>query len=141
LRCFFHRLHEAENGGPLLKSILLVLSCSFMIVLGQVLWKIAIDEKGGLFDKNLTLFHNVTALLSSPYMLSGILIYFVATVFWMYLLGKFEYSFIYPLFSMTYIISFIFASLVFHESITAYKIIGVVLIMAGVFFIARGGSN
>jgi drug/metabolite transporter (DMT)-like permease len=125
----------------LLKSILLVLSCSFMIVLGQVLWKIAIDEKGGLIDKNLTLFHNVTALLSSPYMLSGILIYFVATVFWMYLLGKFEYSFIYPLFSMTYIISFIFASLVFHESITAYKIIGVVLIMAGVFFIARGGSN
>jgi drug/metabolite transporter (DMT)-like permease len=124
-----------------LKAILLVLVCTFMIVAGQVLWKIAIDKNGGLINKDFTIFHNAINLISSPYMFGGIFIYILATVFWMYLLGRYEYSYIYPMFSMSYIISFFFASFLFNESITIYKIIGVLLIIAGVFFVAKGGSN
>lgn len=112
---------------------------SFLITLGQVLWKIALDKNGGLYNKSIPLVQNLTNVFLSPFMLSGFLIYGVATVFWMYLLGKYEYSFIYPLFSMTYIFSFLFAFFLFGETIGMYKIAGVGLIIAGIICITRMG--
>jgi len=72
-------------------AILSALVCSVLIVVGQVLWKVAIDKNGGLINHDYTIGKNLFNYLFSPYMVSGILIYIVATVFWMYLLGKYEY--------------------------------------------------
>jgi drug/metabolite transporter (DMT)-like permease len=71
-------------------------------------------------------------------MLSGFVVYFFATAYWVYLLGKYQYSYIYPLTSMVYLISFIFAIFVFKENVNIYRWIGVVLIIAGVISINHG---
>jgi len=110
---------------------------SLLITLGQVLWKIAINRNGGLVNNNYTIIQNISNIFGSPYMILGLIIYAIATLFWMYLLGKYQYSYIYPLFSMTYIFSFLFAAFLFGESIGATKIIGVGLIVIGIFSIAR----
>jgi drug/metabolite transporter (DMT)-like permease len=120
-----------------MKAFLFVLSCSFLIVSGQVLWKIAIDNNDGLINSKYSVVQNVWNLLTSPYMLSGLFIYMFATVFWMYLLGKYDYSFIYPLFSITYVLSFIFAYFLFNETITLYKVIGVMFIILGVIITSK----
>ena len=122
----------------MMRAILLVLLFSFLIVTGQVLWKLAIDKNGGLINSDSTNIQNIFNLLSSPYMLSGVVIYMCATVFWMYLLGEYEYSFIYPMSSMTFVMSLFFASYVFDEEITLFKIIGVLIIMLGVFIVTKG---
>ena len=122
----------------MIRAVLLVLLFSFLIVTGQVLWKLAIDKNGGLINSDSTNIQNILNLLLSPYMLSGVVIYMCATVFWMYLLGEYEYSFIYPMSSMTFVMSLFFASYVFDEEITLYKIIGVLVIMLGVFIVTKG---
>lgn len=124
-----------------MKALILASTCSFLIVVGQVLWKIAIDKNGGLINGDHTIAQNILNLIFSPYMLSGFFIYMLATIFWIYLLGKYQYSYIYPMLSMTFIISFLFAVFLFNESISTYKIIGVLLITIGVLFIARGGIS
>ena len=120
-----------------MRALILVISCSTLIVLGQILWKIAIDSNGGLLNSKYSILQNVYNLAASPYMLIGILIYMFATIFWMYLLGEYEYSFIYPLFSFTYILSIIFGSVLFNEVITIYKIIGISFIIAGIIIIFK----
>lgn len=122
-----------------MKAIIFAFTCSLLIVTGQVLWKVAIDKNGGLINSKYTIIENILNVGASYYMLSGILIYLIATVYWMYLLGRYEYSYIYPLFSMTYIISIIFAAVFFNESITLFKVIGVLFIITGVVIIAKYG--
>lgn len=119
-----------------LKAVGLALLCAFMITTGQVLWKIAIDRNGGLVNSKLSIIDNISLLLFSPYMISGIVIYGIATIFWMYLLGRYEYSYIYPMMAITYIISFLYAMILFKETIGLEKIVGVVLIITGIIFIS-----
>ena len=122
-----------------MRVILYVFICSLLIVTGQVLWKIALDANGGGINSKYNIGDNIFNLMTSPYMIGGIFIYILATIYWMYLIGEYEYSLIYPMFSMTYIISFVYASLLFDESISIYKILGVLLIIAGVVLIAKFG--
>jgi uncharacterized membrane protein len=119
-----------------LKAVGLALLCAFMITTGQVLWKIAIDGNGGLVNSKLSITHNISNLLFSPYMISGIVVYCIATIFWMYLLGRYEYSYIYPMMAITYIISFLYAMILFKETIGLEKMVGVVLIIIGIIFIS-----
>lgn len=121
-----------------MKAIFLAAIGSFLITLGQVFWKIAIDKNGGLLNPAFTISKNFINIFSSIYMISGLIIYTFATLLWMYLLGKYQYSYIYPMFSMAYIFSFIFAIFLFGEVVSLYKWIGVFLIICGVFLI---GSN
>lgn len=121
-----------------MNAIISAIVGSFLITLGQVLWKIAIDKNGGLLNPAFTIGKNFSNIFSSPYMISGLLIYAFATLLWMYLLGKYQYSYIYPLFSMAYIFSFLFAIFLFGEEVSIYKWLGIILIICGVFLI---GSN
>ncbi len=115
-----------------MKAIILALSCSFLITLGQVFWKIALDKAGGLtpitIDKTLQ-------LAFSPFLIIGTGIYILATLFWMYLISKYEYSYIYPMLSGVYIFAFLFAYFLFGESITMNKILGVGFIIIGIYFL------
>lgn len=90
-----------------MKAVVLALICALLISTGQVLWKISIDKNGGLVKPGIPLVQNFIQLFISPYMLVGIFVYGIATIFWMYLLGKFEYSYIYPMLAMVYVFFFI----------------------------------
>ncbi|MDH5378088.1 MAG: EamA family transporter [Gammaproteobacteria bacterium] len=114
--------------------------CAFLIVFSQVLWKLAIDKNGGLFNSEQSLLANISNVLFAPAMLLGICLYIVASVFWMYLLGKYDYSYIYPMMSISYVLSFFFAVYFFNETLNLYKILGVILIISGVFVIAKGAN-
>jgi multidrug transporter EmrE-like cation transporter len=120
-----------------LKAVGLALLCAFMITTGQVLWKIAIDRNGGLVNSKLSIIDNISRLLFSPYMISGIVVYCIATIFWMYLLGRYEYSYIYPMLAMSYIISFIYAFYIFNEMITVSKVVAVALIIMGIIVLNK----
>ncbi len=120
-----------------MKAVLLACVCNFFITTGQVLWKIAIDKNGGLIKEGIPLMKNLLIFAKSPYMLSGIAMYAAATVLWMYLLGKYEYSYIYPMLSLAYVFAFLYAIFWFKEQVNIYRWIGVGLIIAGVFFINK----
>ncbi|MFC2145235.1 hypothetical protein ACFLQQ_02785, partial [Actinomycetota bacterium] len=56
-------------------------------------------------------------------------------LFWMILHRKFKLSFIYPILSINYFIALFLGKALFGEPITAFKIAGSVILVAGVFLI------
>lgn len=61
----------------------------------------------------------------------------IATVLWLYILKHFPFSQAYPLTALGYIFGMIAAIIVFGEHVPFARWIGVVLIVAGCFFIMK----
>mgnify|MGYP002627564356 CR=1 FL=1 len=56
---------------------------------------------------------------------------------WMAVLKRYDLSLAYPLTAISFLLSLFAGALIFHETVPATRWIGVVLIMAGVYFVAR----
>jgi len=74
----------------------------------------------------------ITRVLISPYIISGLILYGLATVLWLFILTKVPLSVAYPLQSIAYVLAVFGAHIFFQEEITLWKILGVSLIVAGV---------
>jgi drug/metabolite transporter (DMT)-like permease len=73
--------------------------------------------------------------LVDPWILLGLFSAFMAALCWMAALTKFELSRAYPLTSVSFVLILILSSVLFRESITTFKVIGVLLILAGIVVI------
>jgi len=51
---------------------------------------------------------------------------------------KLELSFAYPFISLSFVLVFVFSALLFHETVTAPKVVGLLLIIAGIIVTGRG---
>ncbi|MBP5397400.1 MAG: EamA family transporter [Bacteroidales bacterium] len=63
--------------------------------------------------------------------------YGAGSLLWFYIIKHFPFSMAYPMVSLSYVFGMIAAILFFHEPVGAAKWLGVLLIMAGCFFIAK----
>ncbi|MCK4558468.1 MAG: EamA family transporter [Calditrichia bacterium] len=105
-------------------------------VFGQYSMKQGMRKFGEVtFDNNILI--TVTKMFLLPNVLLGLLLYGVSTVFWLIALSKIELSVAYPMLSMGYILLMILSYFLLNESVTLYKIIGTLLIVAGVTLISR----
>ena len=77
------------------------------------------------------------ALLTDWWLLACGAAFGVATVLWLYILKHFPFSQAYPLTALGYVFGMVAAILVFGEQVPFIRWIGVVLIVAGCFFIMR----
>jgi len=80
----------------------------------------------------------LTGLLFDPWVLTGLFGALLAGVSWMAAMTRLELSFAYPFISVSFVLVFIFSALLFHETITTPKILGMLLIIAGIIVIGRG---
>jgi drug/metabolite transporter (DMT)-like permease len=78
-------------------------------------------------------------LLLNPWVVTGIVSTFFAGVSWMLAMTKFEISYAFPYVSLNYVLVLLAAVMLFHESVTGAKLLGTVLVVAGILVIARGG--
>jgi len=108
---------EKRRTGGLGMSLMLI--CAVCLCIGQFIWK----RYDGLLS--LVIGFGIYGL-GALAMLSA------------YRLGSL--SVLQPVNSVSYVISAIFGSVFFHESITVGKALGIALIMLGVFFLARGDA-
>ena len=76
-------------------------------------------------------------IASSPFILSGLACYVVSVVVWILGLSRVPVSIAYPMLSVGYIVNAFLASMLFGESITAQKLVGIGFIVIGVFLVAR----
>ena len=76
-------------------------------------------------------------MFTNPTMLSGIALYFASTLIWMYLLTRLPISFVQPILALTYVITPILAIFLLHESVSVARWIGIMVILFGVFLVAR----
>ncbi|MBU0679601.1 MAG: EamA family transporter [Verrucomicrobia bacterium] len=119
------------------RAVLEGLFWTLTISAAQVLWKLAVDKTGGLFKPGVSLFNSTMSLLMSPYMIVGLILYAAATVFWMYLLAKYDLSFIYPMMSMVFIFTLLASRFVLGEPVGMQKWFGVSAIIVGIVLISK----
>lgn len=79
----------------------------------------------------------VAALFTNGYFFCGVVCYGVSLVLWLYVLSNLELSKAYPMVSLGYVCAVLLGYLALHEDINALRLLGLVLIMIGVFLIAR----
>jgi len=109
----------------------LVLINIVLLVTGQVLWKIGLQNLGGIRLDNLG------ALILSPYIIIGMALYVVATGIWFVVLSKAQLSAVYPLQSTAYALGVVAAVIIFKEQISVIRWVGVGVIIFGAFLVTK----
>ncbi len=110
------------------QSITLVFLCTLLGAAGQVLIKIGANS--------LTRSHPWAMLTNVP-LISGYTLYGLMTVLFIYALRDEDLSFVYPIISLTYVWVTGLSMYFFHEILNVYKVIGVAVIVAGVFVLGK----
>ena len=113
----------------MIRLILLSLLQSLLLALGQVFMKFATQWEGR-FEWSWRVFTNWWLLAAGGAM-------FAATVLWMYLLKNHDLSVVHPLSAASFIFSMVLAWIFFGENIPLIRILGVALIIGGMYFVSR----
>jgi drug/metabolite transporter (DMT)-like permease len=119
-------------------SMVLVFCSAVLTTYAQLIIKWRVSLAGSLpvdFTKKLVF---LTGLLLDPLILTGILGAFCAGLAWMAAMTKLELSYAYPFISLSFVLVFIFSVYLFHETVTAPKVLGMLLIIAGIIVTSRG---
>jgi len=109
-----------------------------LTVYGQLIvkWQVNLAGARPASDDSMTMF--LVRLLLNPWVLSGFAAAFLASVFWMAVLTKFELSYAYPFVALTFVFVVLAGGLLFGEPITFPKIAGLALIIAGITLASQG---
>jgi len=75
--------------------------------------------------------------LLDPFIISGFIAAFVASLFWMAAMTKLELSTAYPFMSLAFVLVLLLSALLFREPITVGKVLGMALICAGIIVTAK----
>ena len=129
----------SEVKPQMILTLLIALVAILLLVCGQTLLKLGLNDIGGisLFGGNPV--GSLLGLLGTPWILVGFVLYGVSAVLWLDVLSKLDFSMAFPMVSLTYVFSLIIGRFVFHETVGPERILGVFLILGGLFFVIRSG--
>ncbi len=119
-------------------AILLVLGAVLLNTIGQIVMKAGAASLASVSFSIATLPHVFLTILKSPLMMGALSLYGLSAVVWIMALSKLDLSQAYPMTSIGYILTAIIGVLAFGEVLTVGRVIGLGLILAGVFILARG---
>jgi drug/metabolite transporter (DMT)-like permease len=119
------------------EALILVITSVFAAAFGQILFKdamrnIEISEMSDLFSLSVLI-----KIFSNGYILLGLFLYAGSTLLWLGALSKLDVSVAYPLVSLGYILTAIFALFFLHEKITSIRWLGIFLIVLGSILITK----
>lgn len=77
------------------------------------------------------------SLLTNWKVWTGLILYVLPTIFWIYLLKRYPVSFVQPILSLTYVVTPILAIIFLSEAVTVWRWLGIIVIIIGVSIISR----
>lgn len=116
-----------------MRLLILALIQSLLLVVGQVLLKLALARMHPFAFSSEFL---KSVLGNWLFALCG-LFFCLGSILWFYIIKNFPFSSAYPMVSLSYVLGMIASIFVFHENVDASKWIGVLLIMFGCYLIAK----
>ena len=117
---------------------LLGLFVAAQLVAGQVLWKIAVKRSHFELSPSYLFSKRVWSLIFSPYLIFGLLVYAFATLLYVGMLSKYEYSSVQAIVVPTsLLIAFLVAYYGFHEKLSGTNIAGVLVLIVGIILVTR----
>ena len=126
------------KDGSSMFAVTLVLICVVAGALGQIVWKqgmSTMDKIDGIED--LLKIKTIFDIFTNKYIILGLVIYGSAFILWLAALSTLDVSFMYPMLSLAYVVTAIFAFLILGEQIALSRWAGIALVVIGCIFIAR----
>jgi len=120
-------------------DLLAILISVFLAVVGQLLLKMGMLRVGKFSFNISTLVHQYIKILLNPFVIAGLFGFFISMLIWLYVLSRMELSFAYPFVALNYVLILFGSYFLLKETITPMKVIGVAVIVIGVYLISRGG--
>ena len=117
----------------MIRLFILILLQGMLVVGSECFLKVAL-EKMGEFSWTWAFFK---VALSTWQLYAAAVTAIVGVLEWMAVLKRYDLSLAYPLTAISFILSLFAGALIFHEAVPATRWIGVVLICAGAYFVAR----
>jgi multidrug transporter EmrE-like cation transporter len=127
-------MREKKN----LFALTLVLICVLAGAAGQILWKHGmsnLDEINGARD--LIQIQTIYNIFTDKYVFLGTILYGIALILWLGAMSTLEISFMYPMLSMGYVITAIFAFAFLGEQVGSIRWLGIALVVVGCFLITK----
>ena len=118
------------------QAILIVLCCTLLVALGQYLIKLGANRLS-----HAGLIGTMIGIFTIPPLFAGYCLYGIFTVLFVYALRHGELSTLYPLIALGYVWVTITAVVAFHETMNPMKLVGLVVIVAGVAVLGWGGGG
>lgn len=123
----------------MLKSIALILFSIALALGGQFLLKSGMNQVGQIGGGSIAYYKAMLfKTFINPYVIVGLLLYALSSVFWLIVLSRVDLSFAYPFLGIGYLIIMFISWRYLHEPMSALRIAGAVLIGLGVVLISRG---
>jgi multidrug transporter EmrE-like cation transporter len=117
----------------------LVLLSAGLQVTGTLLLRSGVDRAGGFAESLAEVPNGLLRLASQPIFDLGFILYGLAALVWFRVLATQPLSTAYPLLvSLTFMFVTLGATILFQESITSYKLIGLGVVLVGILIISRG---
>jgi len=104
---------------------------------GQVLLKKGMGSMGPLTLSLNQLGSILWRMATNPYVVFGLGVYMLSTIFWLTALSRVNLSYAYPFASLSYIVMLIVSWQLFKEDISFLRLMGSLVIGIGVFLISR----
>jgi len=107
----------------------------FFTVFGQILLKWRLNTLSFTIPEGNAIYKatSFAKLLIDPYILFGFASAFIASIFWIAAMTKFEITYAYPFMSLAPALVFIVGILFLGETFTTGKILGLLIITIGIF--------
>jgi multidrug transporter EmrE-like cation transporter len=121
-----------------MKTMPLIILSAFINTAAQLLLKAGMNRIGGFNFSWANIGPISLQVATNPFILSGLVVYVFAVVVWLLVLSRTEVSVAYPLVSIAYIINAVAAYYIFGEDFSLMKMLGIGVIIFGVYLLARG---
>ena len=121
--------------SPTLKNFLMIIFCVGTGSLGQLVMKYGMNAVGKIGAAQVV--QKLSGAFLNPYVLGGLALYGISALVWMIILSRVNLSFAYPMVSLGYVFVVISSRYLFHEPVSALRLIGTLVICFGVFLISR----
>ena len=109
----------------------------FFTVYGQLVLKWQMGGVGPLPETGPEKIMFLVRQLLNPWILSGFMSAFLASLAWMAAMTRFELSYAYPFMSLAFVVVMVFGVLFLGEGVNLPKVLGTLMVIAGLAVIAR----
>lgn len=127
-----------NTGSTSMFALGIVLICVIFGAFGQISMKKGMNqlERIESIEKLLNP-GTLIKILENPYVLCGLLLYTIAALLWLGALSTLDVSYMYPLLSLAYVITAVFALFYLEETLPIGRWIGIALVIIGCILITK----
>lgn len=120
-------------------TITMGLVAIMLLSAGQTSLKAGLNAIGGVSLANGP--GGLFKLFQTPWVIVGFVCYGLSSVLWLDVLSKLDFSLAFPMVGLTYVFTLLIGHFFFGEAVGWERMVGVALILSGVFFLIRSGSQ